>query len=209
MPDDSSKFKGYHNLNKLSLPNDIPVAPLHTHTHSWACIDYTQALYIPTQPPPHTQKSCLYPHQSMRGKSQSLEPQEIAADYWVMVPPAPKPGWRAWKRNVNLECVWTQTWHLGNPQLQKLLGLLEGCSEGGKAGLIGRWILASIFSCHHQSISQKPSLGSWRENKAKQINKTNRFLLQKPAIIGIKWLFSYFLLNKKHDIFGKMYILWE
>lgn len=34
MPDDSSKFKGYHNLNKLSLPNDIPVAPLHTHTHS-------------------------------------------------------------------------------------------------------------------------------------------------------------------------------
>lgn len=32
MSDHSSKFKGYHNLNKLSLLDDIPVAPLHTCT---------------------------------------------------------------------------------------------------------------------------------------------------------------------------------
>lgn len=44
---------------------------LSTHTHSCVCIDDTQALHTPTQPPPHTQKSCLHSYQ-LREESLNL-----------------------------------------------------------------------------------------------------------------------------------------
>lgn len=47
----------------------ISKLPLSTHTCLCACMHDMQALHIPTQPPPHTQKSCLHLHQSMWGNS--------------------------------------------------------------------------------------------------------------------------------------------
>lgn len=96
MPDRSSKFKGYHNLNKLSLLDDLPVASLHTHTFMCLYRWHTSTAHTHTATSPHSEIMSSFISVKRR-KSQSLEPRETVTDYWVVVPPSPKPGWCTWK----------------------------------------------------------------------------------------------------------------